>query len=291
MGGEISGIDQKLARFATEALLTMRLVVGSNYLQRKELREFLSKSKSNFAVLTDYASTGAYKGNTLVSIYKSMAILSEYPKQVLILKGTQTVCGLRGRRAGLQRRLIDERQTKGFPLYCKHLHAAKCGDARLQRRLLQLGQEADAQMDRILVDAKKTAEHIEGLARKFTFAELKAIRTRGPISDDAKEKIIKNIMWMAGFLFRDHPQTKKLPPWNETPNTFIFRLAICIYLWALDWISVGGAIDASPARIRNDIVDLNFAAYATFFDGLLTSDRKLARLCRSATKLYRVAFK
>ena len=206
-----------------------------------------------------------------------MAILTEYPKQVLILKGTQTACGLRGRRAGLQRRLIDERQTHGFALYCRHLHAAKCGNARFQRRLLQLGREADAQMDRVLADAQKVAEHIEGLAKTFTIAELKALRTRSPLSDDAKEKIIKNIMWVAGFLFRDHPQTKKRPPWNEAPNTFIFRLAICMYLWALNWISVGGARGTSPARIRNDMVDLNFAAYATFFNGLLTSDLKLAR--------------
>jgi hypothetical protein len=269
----------------------MRMVVDSNFLQRPQLRAYLSASKSNFAVLTDYASMEAYKGNTLVSIYKSMAILSEFPKQVIILKGTQAVCGLRGRRSGLQRRLIDQRQTQEFPTYCKHLSAAQRGDQGLQAQLLALGREADAQMSRMLSDAEKMAERLEGVARTFTKEELLALRTRNPPPDGMCEKTIKNIMWIAGFLFRDHPRTNGLPPWNEAPDTFIFRLAICMYAWAFNWISVGGAKGAKPMTILNDLVDLNFGAYATFFDGLLTADEKLSKLHNDATRLHRAVFK
>jgi hypothetical protein len=268
----------------------MRMVVDSNFLQNSELRQYLSKSKSHFAVLTDYAAMEAYKGNTLVSIYKSMAILSEFPKQVIILKGTQTVCGLHGRLSGLQRRLIDDRQTNEFHIYCKRLIGAENGDERFRAQLLGLGREATAQMDRVLADGEKIAEHIEVLAKTFTDDELRALRTGSAMPNGMAEKIFKNIMLVAGFLFRDHPRAKKLPPWNEAPNTFIFRLAICLYLWALRWISVGGARGAKPNTILNDMIDLNFAAYATFFDGLLTSDRKLSYLYKDAMRVYRVIF-
>jgi hypothetical protein len=267
------------------------MVVDSNFLQRGELRQYLTTSKSNLVVLTDYASMEAYKGNTLVSIYRSMAILSEFPKQVLILKGTQTVCGLRGRQSGLQRRLIDEGQTRGFPVYCRRLSAAKAGDKSLQKQLLTRGLAADAQMERMLRDAQKMAGRLEELAKTFTKDELLALRTHSPLPLGMVEKIIKNIMWVAGFLFNDHPRTKRLPLWNEVPNTFIFRLAICMYIWALNWISVGGAKGAKPTTILNDMIDLNFAAYATFFDGLLTADQKLSRLHSDADRLYRIAFK
>jgi hypothetical protein len=60
-----------------------------------------------------------------------------------------------------------------------------------------------------------------------------------------------------------------------------------MYLWALRWIAVGGAKSTKPEKIRNDMVDLFLAAYATFFDGLLTSDRKLAALYRDADRLLR----
>lgn len=268
----------------------MRMIVDSNYLQNSELRKYLSKSTTNFVVLTDYAAMEAYKGNTLVSIYRSMDILTEFPKQVIVLKGTQAVCGLRGRRAGLQRRLIDHQQTREFYIYCKHLLSAKNGDRSLQTQLLDLGREATAHMDRVLTDAEKMAERIETVTATFTKDELKALRTRGKMPDGLDEKIIQNIMWVAGFLFNDHPRAGRLPPWNEAPNTFIFRLAICLYLWALDWISVGGAKGAKSTTIRNDMVDLSFAAYATFFDGLLTSDQKLLQLYRDALKIYRIIF-
>jgi hypothetical protein len=38
------------------------------------------------------------------------------------------------------------------------------------------------------------------------------------------------------------------------------------------------------------MVDMNFAAYATFFDGLLTSDKKLAALHKDAVRLQRKIF-
>lgn len=145
-------------------------------------------------------------------------------------------------------------------------------------------------MARVLADAGKVAEHIEGVAATFTTDELRALRTRGKVPDCLDEKIMKNIMLVAGLLFKDQPRAGKLPPWNEAPNTFIFRLAICLYLWALNWISVGGAKGAKPTTIRNDMVDLNFAAYATFFDGLLTSNQKLLQLYRDALKVYRIVF-
>jgi hypothetical protein len=80
----------------------LRKIVDSNFLQTDRLRSYLAKSKRNYAVLNDYASMEAYKGDTLVSIYKSMEILSEFPKQVLILKDTQTICGLSGKSSGLK---------------------------------------------------------------------------------------------------------------------------------------------------------------------------------------------
>jgi len=79
----------------------------------------------------------AYEGNTLESIHKSMAILAEFPKQVVVLKDTRTVCGLRlgARGSGLQSQLIDERQTREFSCYCGQL-IAKQGDELLQKHLL-----------------------------------------------------------------------------------------------------------------------------------------------------------
>ena len=38
------------------------------------------------------------------------------------------------------------------------------------------------------------------------------------------------------------------------------------------------AANVSVQRLRNDLVDINFAAFATYFDGLLTADEKLVSI-------------
>jgi hypothetical protein len=265
----------------------MRKVVDSNFLQSEELRDYLSKSPKNFAVLTDYASMEAYKGNTLVSICRSMQILANFPRQVIILKGTQKVCGLKGRGSGLQRRMIDENQTRGFGEWCRRLAAAERGDVHMQNQLLEHGREATAQMDRVLADARKFAPGLDEVSKTYTPAELRILRKDAPYTEELLDKISRNILLMAAFMFADHPRVAKLPPATELPNTFIFRIALCTYLLALRWISVGGARNVKPERIRNDIIDLNFAAFATYFDGILTSDVKVREIYHDAKFLLR----
>jgi hypothetical protein len=227
----------------------------------------------------------AYKGDTLASIFKSMSILADFPKQVIILKTTGVVCGLRGRTAGLQRRLIDEAQTRDFDEYCRNLRKAKLGFKALQNHLLELGKAADEQMERILADAKIMPDGIDDIAGSFTEAELKMIRTYAPIPDRLGEKLFDRMIELARSLFARHPNATVVTAKNELPNTFLFRAALCSFLWAVDWIAVGGAQNVKPERIRNDLVDLNFATFATYFDGLMSMDAKPLRLYRRASSI------
>jgi len=232
----------------------------------------------------------AYKGDTLASIYRSMEILAEFPRQVIVLKGTMTVCGLKGRRSGLQRRLIDEGQTRGFPEYCRQLEAARRGDLSLQRQLLGLGRAADEQMARMLGDAARFSESLELIAGTYTAAELQILRRDVPYTKALFEKVTANVMMLAAMMFAGHPRISKLPPASELPCTFIFRAALCAYLLALRWVSVGGAENVKAKRIRNDLVDVNFAAFATYFDGLLSADSKAAGIYCDADYLLRNFF-
>jgi hypothetical protein len=72
----------------------MLKVIDSSMLQSEELLSFLSSSRDNCAVLTDYAGMEAHKGDALATIYRSMEIVAQYPKQVIVLKSTQIICGL-----------------------------------------------------------------------------------------------------------------------------------------------------------------------------------------------------
>jgi hypothetical protein len=260
----------------------MRKVVDSNQLQSEALRSFLSKSKDNFAVLTDYAAMEAYKGDTLVSIYKSMEIVADYPDQVVVLKNTRVVCGLSGRGAGLQKRLIDSGQTKGFAEYTHGLHLARNGNVVIQRQLLEHGKEATAHLARMLEDAKSTGAAFYDIAKDYSKDERRLVRNTEPYTADMIDKIVRTVIRIASKIFKNHPSVKVWPTYKELPNTFIFRVVLCTYLLAIYWSASGGAKDARANTLRNDMVDMNFAAYATFFDGLLSSDAKVVRIHQEA---------
>lgn len=130
----------------------------------------------------------------------------------------------------------------------------------------------------------------DDIAKTYAQDELRLLRGRNPYSEGMIEKLITNVLHVAAKLFEGHPSVRRWPRRMDLPNIFIFRAALCAYLLALDWISAGGAKGAKPTTIRNDMVDLNFAACATYFDGLLSNDDKVQRIHHGARMLLGAIF-
>jgi hypothetical protein len=143
----------------------MRKIIDRNFLQSPQLREYLAASRKNFAVLTDFAAMEAFKGDTLANISSATEILREFPKQVIVLKGTNIISQLKGRRCGFTRRMIDQGLNKGFPDWCEHFRRALAGDIELQRQLLENGKAADAHLNRMMNDQKSFAQNLEAASK------------------------------------------------------------------------------------------------------------------------------
>lgn len=257
---------------------SMQLVIDSNQLQSPALRDFLRRSANNRAVLPDFAAMEAYKGDTLSSVFKSMAIVSEFPTQVVVLKGSAKICGLSGRRRGLQRRLIDDSQTRGFPEYARALRLAGAGNASLQRQILAHGESASGHFDKMLHDAQEMREVFDVLGRTYTKEERSILRGRCPYTPAMTDKLVRSLIEIAGMIFRDSPLIRRTPTYEELPNTFIFRVALAVYVMAITRVAHGGSRHMKPEKLRNDLVDMMFVAYGTFFDGILSDDKGMTRL-------------
>jgi hypothetical protein len=140
---------------------------------------------------------------------------------------------------------------------------ARRGDLSIQAQLLELAREARHQMERILGDMREFAGAVEDLAGAFNTNEIQIIRKGSRYTRAMAEKMLPQILMMARALFDRHPRATRLPPPHELPNTFLFRTALCVYVLLKRWISVGGAHQAKPEKLRNDMVDVNFAVFAT----------------------------
>lgn len=255
----------------------MRKVVDTNQLTSDALRTFLAASLRNQVVLSDYVAMEAYQGTT-DGVFRSFSVLKDFPKQVVILKNTRNVSRLHGRTKGLQQRLIDERQTKEFVEYIANMQKAQRGDKRYLAAISEHSRIANAHLSSMREDAKTTAAMLRDFYSIYSKEERAAIREGEGYPPGTVQKIIRQVFEIAASCFRQHPMAPRLPSYAELPNTYIFRYSLCNYLLILDWITRGGFENAKPDRLANDSIDMTFVAYATYFDGLLTADQKMARI-------------
>jgi hypothetical protein len=271
----------------------MKMVVDSNYLNNEKLRSYLSASTHNCAVLTDYAAMEAYKGNTLASIYSSMAIVSDYPMQVIVLKPTSIVCGLTGREAASPKALIDLPSTREFPKYCRDLLAAQRGDLQLQQQLLQHGREATSHLERWLQDMQMMSSSIyqmtEWIKKIHSPAELKILRRREPYTLEMRAKLTQNVLTFAKEFFHQYPAVARSLALPEIRDTFIFRNVLCTYVLILKAVESGGVIK-NPEKLRNTMIDVNFATFSAYFDGIMTADKLAQEVYERAEFLLRETF-
>jgi hypothetical protein len=259
---------------------TMRMVVDSNYLRTKELREYLAASTKSIAVLTDQAEMEMAKADTLEGFLKSTEVLADFPRQVVLAKQITVASGVRGKKSGVKKRLTDGKRTRTFRKWCKQRCAIKRGEKQLKHHEAHVN--ALMHMEDVLKGgAEFKADLAEHAATYYTTVELAIIRNNEPWTDAVTKKVLDGIMDFALKFYALHPAWHKLPGAREMPYTFIFRYALC----ALNWIQAGGAPDRKQEKFGNDFVDVAFVAYATCFDGLMTNDKLAKSIYKNARYL------
>jgi hypothetical protein len=125
------------------------------------------------------------------------------------------------------------------------------------------------------------AEH----AKKYTDAELSILTKGQPIPEDLLNKITKEIVGLADHMFMAHGYFKKQPPTRTLSNAFLFRYAVAGYVVALRCLKEGGAKGASANNIGNQIIDSAIAAYATYFDGFISADKRAQQIYETTGQL------
>jgi hypothetical protein len=215
------------------------------------------------------------RGGDLESICQQLELPMQHPKQVVVVKTTHAVAGLRRRRRrGLQRRFVDKEQTQGFEEFCKKLGLARKGDNELRKLFAERYKLAAADFAEMAKRQDTYAANLAEHAKRYSGPELDSLQKGKPITAELLKKIKGNILDLAQALFEAHPYFKKLPAVKHLPNAFLFRYAISRYVVALRRIKEGGANGASTGKIRNDLVDAMIVAYATYFDGFSGEDQK-----------------
>lgn len=264
-----------------------RKVIDSNYLRNPALVDYLDKSRGNVAVLTEFVLLEAHKRSPLIAVPNSIAILARFPGQVAIIRPSRNLIGFPGRSAGLQQRLIDQRQSRAFPAFCRQVAIAASGDPSAAEAILTTARIAQTHIDGLIEAAPTIIDHFEHHVRRFTPDELTSLRTRRPRSWELQRRLFDIVFESA----RDVASaTNALPSRfrpQEIANLPVFRYCLCMALLLIRWIEKGRPKEARGKSVANDVIDANIASYATYFDGALSNDELLCALHAEARHVLR----
>lgn len=249
----------------------MKLVIDSNYLDDPSLETFFS-SPCNIAVLTDWMWIEIYKCDDPETIYRRTRILARHTGQIIILRSLATIARLRGRRSRLTQRMIWDGAVEEFEELCRTLETERHSPLVLS----QIRNHQKAARNYIDIVEDGYLDFVEGfkeVAKIFNPHAQKILRTGTKPDTATISAMITAVDGLSRSMLRRQKYPHKIPH-GEIENLLIFRFAVCGVCLAMRWIRRGSP-PTNRDRIRNDCIDLSFAAFGTYFDGILSKDQAL----------------
>ncbi len=270
----------------------MRLVVDRNVLCTPELRNFLGRDARNQAVLTDYLAHDIFSAPDTRTVREAFGILTPYSRQVIVLKSTAVIGRLNWQKSGLVNRLIDVEQTRLFPGYCNAIHRR---DGGMTKDLLAKSGRAYDHVSRLVTSAEVIRKRFVTEIEEYPKNEVDCIRREEPISETFRQRLIRDVISNTKSLYAELGFSPgQRPPLSLVKNSFQFRFTLCLAILQLLWTKRGNA-PQKPEGVRNSITDLTYAAYASYFDGIMTNDRDLLLIFNASRevlgKLFGIPFK
>lgn len=259
--------------------MAVRVVIDTNRLRSDELAAFLASSSEHIAVITDYAWMEAYKENPLVTLPKSMGVLKDYPDQVILLKGTKEICALDPSAPGMALAMQYKNSASEFRRMLVGLEAAEAGNKAVIRQIEEHSVVAGRHMAKLLSDMSgMTAALADVAATIYSQSEIGIIRSGRQYPLNLLEKFLTTSDYVAERFYLAHPLKPKRPKPRVRIDAFTYRYALATQLFLFSWIRGGNQMNKAQVKLRNDLVDINFATYATYFNGFMSGDRRVVEI-------------
>jgi hypothetical protein len=164
------------------------------------------------------------------------------------------------------------------------------GDRSLLAQIHAHGAEASAHLAKVVNDAGDVAEGIKQITKNLPPDMVRRLRSNKALTREDIFAVIDSVAVLAREFYAARPDfcgpTLREHQWHS----FVFRFALAGQLLAFNWVASGGIESARRSRVANDVVDMNYVAYATFFDGILSSDKKVNEIYRDACLFLENAF-
>ena len=247
----------------------MKKIIDLNYLRTPDLDAYLASG--NLGVLCEFHFMEMSKGASIANVRASLLKVARFPEQFLVCKSAEDIIQLTGQ--GLlenQDDLIDTNATRNIGSFCQHILSPDIEGGK-DSVFDKLTSEAKAFFLQNRLGAQQVAAYVKlALDRKLTDLEKKKLRNTQTIDPI-------HYMWMRdeASLLSDRMLTAKGYKIQSIKDCLAYRYILSGYALCMYWISMGG-LDSLPIdSLVNDITDMMYVAVASYFDGILTHEKKV----------------
>jgi hypothetical protein len=263
----------------------MRKVIDCSGLESREFAEFMSDSAANFAILSDVCRMDTFAAGR--GAQKILLTLSNYPGRAILLRPTSVIWRMTPRAREGVGRFVNRKDTALFPKYCAHLVA---GEKGLLDNLEKKKMEAKTFLAELLPDAEEMRDKLASITGSYETGDLSVLRAERRITDRLCRRIGTDVAHQTAAdlrgIFGNGIEWKAADAKYSLP----FRIAASFCALGLMRASTGAFRNLKAATFRSDLNDAVYAAYATYYDGLITRDEQLADVYNLTVKLLRSVF-
>lgn len=254
--------------------MIQQFVIDSNMLQTRALRAYFSSSPHNVAILPDLAWIEMYKQQSVAALLSAFSVIRDFPERVALLKPNGALALLDPQHPDLVNQMLDTEVGDDLRRMSEALNLAEQGHTEALTLLASRWSTATIYMDGMLEGAADIADSLPEIADIFTAAEIRRCRTNERYTPDMFSKIFGGADQIYETLLGIYVDVPSHLSTTHRFNAYLYRYALAVMIYALWWIRTGSQMPKRLDRVRNDLIDLGFAVYGTYFTGLLTDDVK-----------------
>lgn len=264
------------------------LLADSNALRHVGLKAYLAHSRDHAIALSDLTLVEMRKLNALSTSRDSLLIASQYLQQVYVLRRTDEMLGENITCGDQVANLFDYQAGIDLANLCRRLRTFP-EPPGLRTEMAEHEANAGLVMQRLTEEVAALEPGLVDAAKHFTQAELKQIRTYNGVTETTRRKLLDLLKQTTGsFILQNHERTKCKPMMlKEAMGMFAFRYSLCMLLYYMEWVRVGRTTGKKLTRRVNDVIDMQVAAAATYFNGVLSADENLQIVSNTARGVLR----
>jgi hypothetical protein len=247
----------------------------------EELRKFLSASRDNRVIITDWIAFEMFKGEAPKFVRKRLQVIADRPEQFVLLKETTKIAMLRPRSTDLLARFTDRHGTRSFREYCQRTCNGGANRDEFEQFLAMKQKASNEFFEHITRHMEGMRETLGKRIETYPSEALLALKNSRRVDESFSKRLQQDVIKDTHGLFR-FTFGMSSPPSGDLAYSFPFRYVLCMTALIVHWGIHSGYQNVAGEKLRNDFIDAGHAAYATLFDGLVCRDTKLKTVYTSA---------